>query len=165
MQNNKEAKKKIRELEAEIKEMQKDHAGIFGYQIKEEPSLFDLIMVVSGIISLSIGLIWMFSNFQTALDLAILKVGRLRLTPSICYLPLMIGILMTLFSAKKAVSAAVMGVGIIFAAFGIVFGINSSVSDTPISVCMVMLALTLAGAVLLVTAAARLTKKKKLNDE
>ena len=159
MESKNDKKKKIRQLESDIKEMQRDHAETFGYEIKQkkDTSFRDMLLVVAGIICLSIGLIWISSHFQVAMSFAALRLGSLRFRPSVYSLPLMIGILMLILCRHKRVPLFVIAAGTAATMLGEL--LCSDISD-PVPLCMAMFALTFAGVVLLMLSAAKIFLKK-----
>lgn len=159
MESKNDKKKKIRQLESDIKEMQRDHAETFGYEVKQkkDTSFRDMLLIVAGIICLSIGLIWISSHFQIAVGFAVLRLGSLKFRPSVYSLPLMIGILMLILCKNKRTPMFIIAAGTAAAMLGDL--ICSDVSD-PLPLCMAMFALTFAGIVLLMFSAARMFLKK-----
>lgn len=159
MESKKDKKKKIRQLESDIKEMQRDHAETFGYEIKQkkDTSFRDMLLAVAGIICLSIGMIWISSHFQVAVGFASLRLGSLKFRPSAYSFPLMIGILMFILCRHKKISMFIIAAGTAAAMIGdmICYGFTG-----PASLNMAMMAVTFAGIVLLMFSAARMFLKK-----
>lgn len=159
MESKNDKKKKIRQLESEIKEMQRDHAETFGYEIKQkkEPSFRDMLLIVAGIICLSIGLLWISSHFQVAVGFAALRFGNLKFRTSVYSLPLMIGLLMLILCRHKKASLFIIAAGTAAAMLG---DLLCADFPDPAPLCMAMFALTFAGVVMLMFSAARHFLKK-----
>lgn len=119
-QREKEKKQKIKQLEAEIREMKRDHKATFSGKPRiKKPTAKQFLCAVSGLLLIIAASLAVYINPPEFSRYALFRVGNLRFTRSVFFLPLAVSALFLIFSEKKkavlislAVSSAVAVVGL-----------------------------------------------------
>lgn len=154
----KEKKQKIRQLEADIKEMKRDHRETFvtmKYPTLDfvMPSRKQLICGVVGAALIIIAGLLLWINAPAFGRFALFRIKNLRFTRTIFFLPLMASILLLLIcKGKKAVKAVFISFipEVILAVAGIMLSIEAELSKFPIWLYAILYSILFIGAGLVI---------------
>ncbi len=160
--SEREKKKKIRQLEAEIRKMQIDHAKTFGYDppVKRNEQIWDAVIFAAGAAFFAAGMMWIFTNLRVSAELAVIKVGGVRFFRSIYSLPLIIGIISFFLCGKKKITLIIMAAGFILAFTALLLNMDYSLIPVPLSLYISMVAVTCVGLILLSVTAIRIAVRR-----
>lgn len=105
-EKEKEKKQKLKQLEAEIKEMQRDHKETFAVMNspvleRKKTDAKPIICAAVGVIILAAAMIWLYLYPPVFDRYAVFRIGTLRFTRSVFFLPFMISTLATILCKKR----------------------------------------------------------------
>lgn len=105
-EREKEKKQKLKQLEAEIKEMKRDHKETFETMSRpalgrKNPTAKQLAFAAVGALILIASVLWLCLNPPTFDRYAVLRLGKLRFTRSIFFLPLSVSMLALILCKKR----------------------------------------------------------------
>lgn len=104
-EREKEKKQKLKQLEAEIKEMKRDHKETFAVMSRpslvKKPTSKQLILASVGAFILIAAVLWLWLAPPTFNSYAVFRIGKLRFTRSIFFLPLTVSMLAFIIVGKR----------------------------------------------------------------
>ena len=137
--------RKIKELEASIREMQQDNARPFGdYSEKKSPAS-DLLQFFIGLVLLGVGLFWVFQTATVSTSFGPLNLGSFVIPNGVVVIPLLIGIVMLFFSEKKIFGWIVTVIGVLIILLTIITSVNIYFARTTLFSYILMFGFIAAG--------------------
>lgn len=105
-EKEKEKKQKLKQLEAEIKEMQRDHKETFAVMNspvleRRKTDAKPSICAAVGVLILTAAMIWLYLYPPVFDRYAVFRIGTLRFTRSVFFLPLVISMLAAILCKKR----------------------------------------------------------------
>ena len=156
-EKEKEKKQKLKQLEADIKEMQRDHKETFETMTQTGSAhptlpLKPIILAAVGAIALFAAAVWLYI-FPPAFDsYAVFRIGSLRFTRSIFFLPLVISAICAIIVKKRKIYIIFLAISAVIAVIGAVVTMKADLLSCPIWVYAVMYCLVLIGTALMIAA-------------
>lgn len=156
-EKEKEKKQKLKQLEAEIKEMQRDHKETFETMTRTEqarttPPIKPIILAAVGVITLAAAVIWLYLFPPVFDSYAALRIGTLRFTRSIFFLPLAISAIAAILCKKRKMYIIFLFPSAVIAVIGAVVTMKAELLSFPIWIYVIMYCLVLIGTALIITA-------------
>ena len=156
-EKEKEKKQKLKQLEAEIKEMKRDHKETFEAMTYPslsyvKPTRRQMICAAAGVFIMAAAGLWLWFNAPEFDRYAVFRLGSLRFTRSIFFLPLVISSLMLIFGKWKKTILFSFIPDATVAVIGSVVSIKTELLIYPIWVYAIMYCLVLIGTALIIAA-------------
>lgn len=156
-EKEKEKKQKLKQLEADIKEMQRDHKETFETMtltgsIRPSLPLKPLILAAVGAITLFTAAVWLYIFPPVFDSYAVFRIGNLRFTRSIFFLPLIISSIFAMIGRKRKMCMAFLVLSAVIAVIGAVVTMKAELLSCPIWIYVIMYSLVLIGTALIIAA-------------
>ncbi|MGN0552375.1 MAG: hypothetical protein ACI4I1_03255 [Oscillospiraceae bacterium] len=156
-EKEKEKKQKLKQLEADIKEMKRDHKETFEAMTYPslsyvKPTQRQVICAAAGIIIMVAAGLWLHFNAPEFDRYAVFRLGNLRFTRSIFFLPLVISSLMLIIGKWKRTILFSFIPDAAVAVIGSVVSIKTELLNCPIWVYVIMYCLVFTGTALFIGA-------------
>lgn len=149
-EKEKEKKQKLKQLEADIKEMKRDHKETFEAMTYPslsyvKPTRRQMICAAAGVFIMIAAGLWLWLNAPEFDRYAVFRIGDLRFTRSIFFLPLVISSLMIVFSKKRKATIFSFIPGAAIAVIGSAVSMKTELLSQPLWVYVVMYCLIFIG--------------------
>lgn len=156
-EKEKEKKQKLKQLEADIKEMQRDHKETFETMTQTGSAhptlpLKPIILAAVGAIALFAAAVWLFLFPPVFDSYAVFRIGSLRFTRNIFFLPLIISSIFAIIGKKRKKYFWFLVISAVIAVIGAVVTMKAELLSCPIWVYAVMYCLVLIGTALIIAA-------------
>lgn len=170
-EKEKEKKQKLKQLEAEIKEMKRDHKETFEAMTYPsltyvKPTRRQMICAAAGVFIMAAAGVWLYFNAPEFDRYAVFRLGSLRFTRSIFFLPIVISALTLIFGKRKKAVLYSFIPSCIIAVIGLSVSMKAELLRFPILVYVIMYCLILIGTALLIgSLLSYRIHKEKINKE
>ncbi|MGN0603169.1 MAG: hypothetical protein ACI4I2_04255 [Oscillospiraceae bacterium] len=156
-EKEKEKKQKLKQLEAEIKEMKRDHKETFEAMTYPslsyvKPTRRQMICAAAGVFIMAAAGLWLWFNAPEFDRYAVFRLGSLRFTRSIFFLPLVISSLMIVFGKRKKAALFSFIPDAAIAVIGVAVSMKTELLKFPMWVYVVMYCLIFIGTALFIGA-------------
>lgn len=156
-EKEKEKKQKLKQLEAEIKEMKRDHKETFEAMTYPslsyvKPTRRQMICAAAGVFIMAAAGLWLLFNAPEFDRYAVFRLGSLRFTRSIFFLPLAISAVAAILCKKRKKYIISLLPSAVIAVIGAVVTIKSELLSFPIWIYAIMYCLVLIGTALIIAA-------------
>ncbi|MGN0598318.1 MAG: hypothetical protein ACI4JK_00365 [Oscillospiraceae bacterium] len=156
-EKEKEKKQKLKQLEAEIKEMQRDHRETFETMARTEQTrttlpVKSMILAAVGVITLAAAVIWLYLFPPVFDSYAVFRLGSLRFTRSIFFLPLVISAVAAILCKKRKKYIISLFPSAVIAVIGTVVTMKAELLSFPIWIYVIVYCLVFIGTALIIAA-------------